>query len=140
MEARDRGILQGIHGTIAELAEVDKDYETALTVAAGQRMQSIVVEDDECASKAIQYIKSEKLGRATFLPMSKMMSGRPRAKALMCERNQNSLGFAIDLIKFDEKYRSAFWYVFGDTVIMDDLQSARKVMGGVRLVTMTNGG
>lgn len=135
LEARDRGIISGIYGTIAELAEVDKEFETALTVAAGSRMQAIVVDNDECAAKAIEYIKSEKLGRATFLPLNKMIPGRPRAKALICERNERSLGFAIDLIKFDEKYRPAFWYVFGDTVIMDDLQSARKVMGGVRLVT-----
>jgi chromosome segregation protein len=135
LEARDRGLLRGIHGTIAELAEVDKEYERALTVAAGARMQSVVVDNDENASKAIEYLKSEKLGRATFLPLNKMLTGRPRAKALMCERNSKSLGFAIDLIKFDEKYRSAFWYVFGDTVIMEDLYSARKVMGGVRLVT-----
>jgi chromosome segregation protein len=135
LDARDRGILRGIHGTIAELAEVDKELETALTVAAGRRMQSIVVDDDECATKAIEYIKKEKLGRATFLPLNKMLTSRPRAKALMCVRDQNSVGFAIDVVKFDEKYRPAFWYVFGDTVIMNDLQNARKHMGGVRMVT-----
>ncbi len=135
LDARDKGELRGIHGTIAELAEVDKHLETALTVAAGARMQSVVVEDDECATKAIEYLKKEKLGRATFLPLNKMMTGRPRAKALMCVRDEKSLGFAIDLVKFDEKYRAAFWYVFGDTIIIQDLQTARKYIGGVRIVT-----
>ena len=136
LDARDSGVLRGIHGTIAELAEVDAELETALTVAAGRRMQSIVVDDDECATKAIEYIKKEKLGRATFLPLNKMITGRPRAKALMCIRDPNSLGFAIDVVKFDEKYRAAFWYVFGDTVIIRDLVTARKHMGGVRIVTI----
>lgn len=135
LEARDRGLLQGVHGTIAELAEVDDEFEKALTVAAGARMQSIVVDDDESGAKAIEFIKNEKLGRATFLPLNKMITGRPRAKALMCERNSKSIGFAIDLVKFEEKYRAAFWYVFGDTVIVEDLTTARKLMGGVRLVS-----
>lgn len=135
LEARDRGILTGIYGTIAELAEVDKGYETALTIAAGRRLQAIVTDNDGAAAKAIEYIKSEKLGRATFLPLTKMVAGRPRAKALICERDPKSLGFAIDLIKFDEKYLSAFWYVFNDTIIVEDLKSARQLMGGVRLVT-----
>jgi chromosome segregation protein len=53
LEARDTGKLKGIHGTIAELAQVDEKFETAMSVAAGARMQSIVVDDDECASKAL---------------------------------------------------------------------------------------
>ncbi len=136
LEARDNGLLRGIYGTIAELAEVDKELESALTIAAGRRMQAIVVDDDECAAKAIEYIKKQRLGRATFLPLNKMMTGRPRAKALMCVRDQNSLGFAIDVVKFDEKFHAAFWYVFGDTVIIRDLQTARKYLGGVRIVTV----
>ncbi len=136
LDARDKGELRGIHGAIAELAEVDKDLETALTVAAGARMQSIVVEDDECATKAIEYLKREKLGRATFLPLNKMLTGRPRAKALMVVHDPKSLGFAIEVVKFDEKYKPAFWYVFGDTIILQDLQAARKHMGGVRIVTV----
>ena len=136
LNARDTGDLRGIHGTIAELAEVDKELETALTVAAGVRMQAIVVDDDESATKAIEFIKKENLGRATFLPLNKMVTGRPRAKALMCVRDSKSRGFAIDVVKFDEKYRAAFWYTFGDTVIVEDLLTARKHMGGVRLVTI----
>ncbi len=134
LEARDRGEMKGIHGTIAELADVDPKYEVALNVAAGGRMQSIVVDDDQVASDAINYLKRSDLGRATFLPLNKMLDGRPRGKALLAEKE--AAGFAIDLISFDEKYRSAFWYVFGDTVVVDTLQEARRLMGGVRLVTV----
>lgn len=134
LEARDRGEMKGIHGTIAELAEVDPKYEVALNVAAGGRMQSIVVDDDQVASDAINYLKRNDLGRATFLPLNKMLDGKPRGKALLAEKE--ATGFAIDLIRFDERYRAAFWYVFGDTVVVDTLQEARRLMGGVRLVTL----
>lgn len=135
LEARDRGEMKGVHGTIAELAEVSPKYEVALNVAAGGRMQSIVVEDDEVASRAIEHLKRGDLGRATFLPLNKMLDGKPRGKALLAERE--ATGFAIDLISFDQRYRAAFWYVFGDTVVVDTLQKARQLMGGVRLVTLT---
>lgn len=134
LEARDRGELKGIHGTIAELATVDEKYQVALNIAAGGRMQSIVVENDEVAARAIEFLKKNNLGRAIFLPLSRMMDGKPRGKAILAERE--SLGYAIDLVKFEERYRPAFWYVFGDTVVMENLEKARKFMGGVRLVTL----
>jgi len=134
LEARDKGQMKGIHGTVAELADVHDEYGTALNVAAGNRMQSIVVDTDQVASECINYLKKNKLGRATFLPLNKMLDGRPRGKATMASKN--SEGFAIDLIRFDEKYRAAFWFVFGDTVVVKNLTEARKLMGGVRLVTL----
>jgi len=134
IEARDRGAIKGIHGTVAELADVQEDYETALNVAAGARMQSIIVDTDEVASSCIEYLKKNKLGRATFLPLNKMIDGRPRGKAILAANS--GPGFAIDLVRYDEKYRSAFWFVFGDTVVVKTLSDARKLMGGVRLVTL----
>ena len=134
LEARDKGSIKGIHGTLAELAEVDSDYETAMNIAAGQRMHAIVVDTDEVAAQCIDQLKRSKAGRATFLPLNKMIDGRPRGKAVLAAKS--SLGFAIDLVKFDEKYRSAFWFVFGDTVVVKTLDEARKLMGGVRLVTL----
>jgi chromosome segregation protein len=136
LEARDKGKLKGIHGTIAELAEVEDRFEVALSVAAGARMQSIVVDSDESASKAIESLKQRKIGRATFLPLNKMREGKPRGKSLMAKRNEKSLGFAFDLVKFKPEYRAAFWYVLGDTVVVEDLKVARNLMGGIRLVTL----
>jgi chromosome segregation protein len=134
LEMRDKATIKGIHGTIAELADVQDEYETALNVAAGPRMQSIVVDNDAVAATCIDYLKKNKLGRATFLPLNKMIDGRPRGKAILAANS--SLGLAIDLVRFDEKYRSAFWFVFGDTVVVKTLDEARKLMGGVRLVTL----
>ncbi len=136
LSARDTGKLRGIYGTIAELGNVDEKYELAIQIAAGNRLMSIVCEDDESAAKAIEYLKKNHLGRATFLPLNKMLAGRPRGRAILAAKDPSSHGFAIDLIKYDKKFEAAFWYVFGDTVVVDDLSTARKLMGGVRLVTL----
>jgi len=136
LKACKNGSLEGIHGTIAELAKVDEKFETSVEIAAGYRMQSIVVDNDEVAAKAIKFLQKEKLGRATFLPLNKMIAGKPRAKALIAVKDSKTYGFAIDLVKFKEEYQGAFWYVFGDTVIVDGLDDARRLMGGVRIVDL----
>ena len=136
LNARDTKQLQGIHGTIAELAQVDSAYKTAMAISAGGRMQSIIVEDDQAAAKAIHYLQKRHLGRATFLPLNKMIAGKPRGKALMTVKDEHAHGFAIDLINFQDEYRGAFWYVFGDTIVVDSLKDARRMMGGVRLVDL----
>ena len=130
---RNRGDMHGIHGTIQELATVDKEYETALAVAAGGKMSAVVVDDDQVAADCIAYLKKERLGRVTFLPLTKMMGGKPRAKAIMSEKD--SEGYAINLIDFDPKYQNAFWYVLGDTLVVRDMDQARRIMGGIRIVT-----
>jgi len=134
LDTRDSGKIKGIHGTIAQLGHLESKYETAILVAAGSRMQAIVVDDDAVAAACIDYLKKSRAGRATFLPLNKMLVGRPRGKAILVAKE--SVGFAIDLIRFDEKYRDAFFYVLGDTIVVETLDQARKYMGGVRLVTL----
>ncbi|HEV8594397.1 MAG TPA: hypothetical protein VGR51_02595, partial [Thermoplasmata archaeon] len=94
LEARDKGQLKGIHGTVAELVEVDKRQGTAIETAAGNRMQAVVVDDDTAAAACIEFLKKAHAGRATFLPLSKMLASRPRGKAVMLAKE--TLGFAID--------------------------------------------
>ena len=136
LEARDNGIIKGIHGSIAELGQTEDKYSKALEVAAGRRIEAIVVENDNVAAKCIEYLKKNNYGRATFLPLNKMMAGKPRGKALLAIRHEDAIGFAIDLIKYDSRYHPAFWYVFGDTVVVKDMDTARKLMGGIRIVTL----
>lgn len=133
LEMRDKGQIKGIRGTIAELASVDPEYEVALSIAAGGKMQAIVVDDDQVASDVMSIIKKNNIGRATFLPLNKMMEGKPRAKAIMIAKQTS--GYAIDLISFKEEYHAAFWYVFGDTLVVENLSEGRRLMGGVRIVT-----
>jgi chromosome segregation protein len=133
MALRDRRAMDGIHGTVQELASVDPEYETAVSVAAGGKMRAVVVENDQVAAEAIGFLKKNNLGRVTFLPLTKMMGGRPRAKAIMAA--DSSEGYAIDLLRFDPMYQNVFWYVMGDTLVMKNLDTARSLMGGVRMVT-----
>ena len=65
-----------IHGTIAQLGKVDRRYAAALEVAAGNRMQAVVVDNDGDAAEAIEFLKRRKGGRATFLPLNKMRDSR----------------------------------------------------------------
>ncbi len=132
---RDMRKIAGIHGTIAELGSVSKEYELAMSVAAGGKMQAIVVDDDEVGAEVLQAVKKADVGRVTVLPLTRMMIGKPRGAAVLAAKNLE--GFAIDLLEFDEKYRNAFWYVMGDTVIARTMDQARANIGGVRMATMT---
>src|SRR6267143_231533 len=84
-------------------------------------MQGIVVDDDTVAAECIDYLKKSRAGRATFLPLSKMLVGRPRGKAILVAKE--SVGFAIDLIKFDEKRREFTTKV---TAIREELEAKQK--------------
>jgi chromosome segregation protein len=137
LSQRNLGKIQGIRGTVEELAGVDPKHKTALQVAGGSRFQALVVETDQVAEECIKLLREEKRGRATFLPLNKMLPGRPHGKSLVVTKSSGAVGFAIDLVKFDEALRPAFWFVFGETVVMDDLAHARAQMGGVRLVTLS---
>lgn len=132
ISAKKNKELPGIYGTIAELGKVDKKYSTALEIAAGARMQSIVVDTDEDASRAINYLKDRRLGRVTFLPLNKMEPMLKMEKA----QKEGIIDYAINLVNFDRKFDPAFWYVFRDTLVSDSLTSARKLMGNRRLVTL----
>ncbi len=125
--------LFGIHGTIAQLGRVDRQYSTALEIAAGNRMQAIVVDTDADAAEAIEYLKRRKEGRATFLPLNKMKAPRPLENL---SYENGVIGYAIDLIEFDSHFEPAFWYVFQDTLVMENLASARRLMGKARMVTL----
>ncbi len=136
LSLRNLGKVPGIRGTVEELAAFEDEHRTALTVAAGPRFSALVVETDAVAEQCIQLLRAERRGRATFLPLNKMLVGRPHGKSLLSAKAPGAVGFALDLVRFDEALRPAFWYVFGETVVMDDLARAREQMGGVRLVTL----
>ncbi|MEC9332433.1 MAG: hypothetical protein VYA07_00100, partial [Candidatus Thermoplasmatota archaeon] len=136
LQCRDEGKLKGIVGTIAELGRVDEEYATALEVAAGARLQSIVTENDMAAAEAIQFLKKNSIGRVRFLPLNKIHSYKPSAHALLISKKDGAIGFAQDLVKFDSRYKDAFGNVFGDTVIMESLNDAREHLGKGRMVTL----
>lgn len=125
--------MKGIHGTVSSLGKVKEEYALALEIAAGPRANSIVVETDEVAAKCIKHLRDNKLGVATFLPMNKL-----RAPERQTVKSSESVkGLAVDLIEYDPTYEKVFRYVFGTTVVVDTIDSARKLgIGKARMVTL----
>ncbi|MDY6775788.1 MAG: chromosome segregation protein SMC [Halobacteria archaeon] len=125
--------IDGVHGTIADLGSVSQKYATAVETAAGGRMAHVVVDDDGVGQKAIEYLKRRNAGRATFLPISEMntrsLSSRPLSK-------DGVVDYAYSLVEFDEVYSSVFSYVLGDTLVVEEMETAREMMGSYRMVTL----
>ncbi|MFA6423892.1 MAG: AAA family ATPase [Candidatus Magasanikbacteria bacterium] len=129
--------LGKVYGLVAELGEVENDYRTALEVAAGQHLSSLVVADEDVARSAIEFLREQKMGVATFLPTNKIF-GRDINSDIQSLLNEDGvIGLAIDLVKFDEKFHNIFSFVFGDTVIVKNLSVAQRLgIGRARMVTL----
>jgi chromosome segregation protein len=127
LKARDTR-LQGIEGAIAELIHVPKQYETAIETALGGAMQHIVVQNEENARAAIQFLKQKSFGRATFLPLS-IIKGKYLASSQLALLSGHSayIGTAADLIQFDQKYAEVVKSLLGNVVIARDLKGANDI-------------
>jgi len=135
--------LEGIHGPVAQLGEVEDRHRMALEVAAGARMGQVVVDDDRIAARAIDLLKSRRAGRLTFLPLNKIRAPGGGGGAAMARGRRPEggsadglIGRAVDLIRYEPIYSDVFAYVFGDTQVFTDLGSARRVLGRSRAVTL----
>jgi chromosome segregation protein len=123
--------MEHVHGTIAELGKAPAEYSTALNIAAGNKLQFVVCDDDQVAADAIQYLKSERLGRVTFLPLNKL-----KPPALPPLKEPGVIDYAVNLIEYDPKYDRAFAVTLGATIVVDTLERARKLIGKYRMVTL----
>lgn len=126
---------KGVYGTVSGLGTVSTKFSLALEVAAGPRINSIVVENDEIAARCIRLLKESKSGIATFLPLNKIKS-RPEQPTTGIIKEGNH-GLAINLVKFDKKFKEVFSYVFGSTLVVENIDIARRVgIGRIRMVTL----
>jgi chromosome segregation protein len=125
--------LDGVHGTIAQLGGVSSEYATACETAAGGRLAHVVVGDDGVGQQAIEYLKSRNAGRATFLPMTKMQRRSVPNRPTM----DGVVDFAYNLVDFPDEYVGVFSYVLGSTLVVEDMETARELMGDYRLVTLS---
>ena len=126
--------VMGVYGLVAQLGMVEPRYQTALEIAAGGRMGHLVVENDEVAAEAIQLLKLQRGGRATFLPMNKL-----KEPQTLLRQQANELGavdYAVNLITFEDRYAPVFAFVFGNTLVFDRLDRARQHLGKHRMVTL----
>ncbi|MHA2396219.1 MAG: chromosome segregation protein SMC [Candidatus Thorarchaeota archaeon] len=122
LELRDAGAINGIHGTVAELGTIDPDYAVALEIAGGNRLSHIVVETEHVATECVNVLKSEKIGRASFIPLDKIKTHAPGK----LPKDDGVIDFALNLVKFDPKMRPAFEFVFSDTIVTEDFDTAKR--------------
>lgn len=131
----------GVHGVVARLMQVPQELETAIDMVLGGALQNIVTRDEESAKKMIDYLRNNRLGRATFLPMTSV-----RSRILTNEERKllsmpGCLGVASELISFDSKFRGIMENLLGRTVVARDLESGIAIMRAgrhaFRLVTLS---
>ncbi|MBW4639025.1 MAG: chromosome segregation protein SMC [Gloeocapsa sp. UFS-A4-WI-NPMV-4B04] len=127
--------LNGVCGLVAQLGKVEPRYQLALETTAGGRLGQLVVEDDAVAAAGIELLKQKRAGRATFLPLNKIQPQR-FAPTVALRYANGFVDYAINLIECDRRYQNVFAYVFGSTVIFDNLGAARQFLGQHRIVTL----
>ncbi len=134
--------LEGVLGLVANLLEAPAELELAIETALGGHLQDIVVEKWADAEAAIAFLKSAGAGRATFLPLDSLRGSDQRGN-----NRQSSIvnrpgvkGVAVDLIRFDERYRVVYEQLLGRVVVCEDLRGARAILkdlaGGWTAVTL----
>lgn len=135
LEARHR--LGNVRGVVAQLGKVKEQYHMSLDVAAGGKLASVVVDSEDDARACVEYLRSNRLGVATFLPMNKITSRAVPAFVYDVLRERGVVGLAQDLVDFEDTYANIFSFVFGSTVVVEDFDTAKRVgIGRVRMVTL----
>lgn len=137
MEQKDKN--KGIIGVVADIIQVDKKYETAIETALGGNIQNIVTDDEETAKKMIAFLKAEKGGRATFLPLTSIKNPQ-EFKTPEVLKEKGVLGLANTLVHTKKEYNDVAVAMLGRIVVVDHVDNAvkiaRKYGYGIRMVTL----
>lgn len=133
--------LRGIEGTVADLLTVPQAYQLAIDTALGGSLQHIVVTDDQAAKEAIQFLKQQKAGRATFLPRTNIKARMLNSKQLeQAQQQAGFVGVANQLVDYAEQNQNIIANLLGTTLIMSGLsqaqQLARRLNYSVKIVTL----
>ena len=131
--------MGGIIGTVSDLIEVPAGYETAIETALGNNLQNIVCKDDASAKSAINWLKSAKAGRATFLPVESIHADR-----LILDRNvenaEGFIGIASEMVKAESRFSEIVDYLLCRVIVADNMDNAVRLsklnVGGFRIVTL----
>ena len=130
---------KGIVGVVADIIKVEKKYEVAIETALGGNIQNIVTDDEETAKKMIAFLKAEKGGRATFLPLTSIKNQQEFKTPEVLEE-EGVLGLADSLVKTEKQYRDVASAMLGRIVVVDNVDHAvkiaRKYGYGIRMVTL----
>ncbi len=137
MEQKDR--VPGVKGVVADLIQVDKSYEIAIETALGGSIQNIVTDNEQTAKRMIEFLKKNRYGRATFLPLSSI-SGRGGFSQKDALREPGVVGIASELVTTQSQYRELASYLLGRVLVVDNMEHAiaiaRKYRYSLRMVTV----
>ena len=130
---------KGLLGVVSDLIQVEKKYEIAIETALGGSIQNIVTEDEETAKRMIAYLKQNRYGRATFLPLTSV-DGRGGFKTMDALKEKGVIGLANTLVKTDAKYEGVTAYLLGRVIVAETIDDAialaRKYHYSLRIVTL----
>ncbi len=137
MEQKERN--EGIVGVVADIIHVEKKYEVAIETALGGSIQNIVTRDEDTAKRMISFLKTNRLGRATFLPLTSIRNYQ-RFRNTEALSEPGVIGTADTLIRIDDKYRDVAGSLLGRILVMDNVDNAlklnRKYSQSMRIVTL----
>ncbi len=133
---KDSNLNKGIHGVLANLISVEKEYETAIEMCLGQSLQNIVTSTEQDAKKMIEYLRTNSLGRASFLPIASVQG----KKLDKLTKMDGVIGIASDLVKCKKEYEQIILSILGRTVVVEDMDTAialaKKDKYSFRIVTL----
>ncbi len=137
MEQKDRE--KGILGVVADIIKVEKKYETAIETALGGSIQNIVTNDEDTAKRMIQYLKQNRYGRATFLPLTSVGKKQPQINE-QALKEQGVIGIGSELVQAESRYQGLKTHLLGRTYVVDTIDHAvalaRKYQYSLRIVTL----
>jgi len=119
---KNTSLNKGVHGVLANLIEVPKEYQTAIEIVLGSALQNIVTETEEDAKRLIEYLKTNNLGRASFLPISSVKG--KKVDRLIKNNLGGVIGIASELVKTNKKYEEIILNLLGRTVVVDNMDTA----------------
>ncbi len=138
LKKADNTKFKGIIGVVADIISVEKEYETAMEIALGGSVQHLVTEDENTAKKLIEYLKTNRFGRATFLPMTSIKS-RETSKTLN-KKEIGFIGYASELLSYEKKYSNIIEHLVGRVVVADNIDNAlalaKKYNHTLKIVTL----
>ena len=133
-----QSVITGIIGAVADIIKVEQKYETAIETALGASIQNIVTDTQETAKKMIEYLKKNRYGRVTFLPLDAVKGKEFIRKEILSQ--EGVIGAANDLVSYDEKYQDLFASLLGQILVVKDMDAgiriANKYHHSVRIVTL----
>ncbi len=119
---KNANLAKGMHGVLANLLVVSKEYETAIEMSLGQGLQNIVTDTEETAKKLVEYLRENNLGRASFLPISSMKG--KKLEKINQKNITGVIGIASDLVKYDSIYEQIILNLLGRTVVVENMDVA----------------